>query len=277
MIEQEGPDKNSTIDGTIQASPQSQGDNPLLERLTPSQFNASVHFYEADLKLTPEDRNEIANDLKSVMLYSTILGYSSGIGVLLLPTIYSKVQKIPRPVISRPGMPPFTPRIYKPFLSFMMGLSALLVVNQQVAKYKFQQKINETSANYSKENQLQTWKAMDYHQSGMFYLYYMKTSQDPSFIIPDPRTVTKAKLHEVQYHPPKKTKKHGEDDYYPNDTLDHTTQSHWDKIRSQNGFTKPEVNDSSILDVDIDGLNDDDKKVLEKPRSAWDNVRKGLR
>lgn len=255
-------------------SPATQGDNPLLERLTPSQFNASVHFYEADLQLTPEDRNEIANGLKSVMLYSTIIGYTSGIAVLLLPTAYSKIQKIPPKVINRPGMPPFTPRIYKPFLSFMLGLSTLLFVNQKTAKYQFQQKINETSANASKENQLRTWKAMDYHQSGMFYLYYMKTSQDPSFIIPDPRTVTKAKLHEVQYHPPQHVKKHGDDEYYPNDIVAQS-QSHWDKIRSQNGFTKPSAQEPSILDVDLDGLNDE--KVEEKPKSAWDSIRKGLK
>lgn len=242
--------------------------NPLLDRLTPAQFNASVHFYEADQKLTAEDRRELASGLKSVMLQSTFVSYASAVGALVMPTIYAHVQNIrPVPVVGA-GVKLVRPRVYKPFLSFMLGLGTLLIVNQQTAKYKFNQMGRTLEDVSTKSNQLNVWKTMDHHQSAMFYLYYYKTAQDPSFIIPDPRTVTNQKLHEVQYHPRNTQQQNAS-----------PQKSHWDDIRADNGFvpqTPPQPEQiSDILDPESDQDSQRQQNGVPPPlnQSAWDAIR----
>lgn len=50
-------DGNPQDNGTVSV-PTNQNDNPLLQKLTPLQFDASIRFYEADKKLNPEDREK---------------------------------------------------------------------------------------------------------------------------------------------------------------------------------------------------------------------------
>ncbi|ODV76742.1 DUF1689-domain-containing protein, partial [Suhomyces tanzawaensis NRRL Y-17324] len=253
------------------SSPSSQtpsNENPLLEKLSPAQFDASVKFYEADQRLQPSDREQIANDLFSTLTTSTLFGLGSSVIALLAPTLYAKSRNIqPIPAANAAKLSPLRPRLHKPFLSFMLGLTSLMVVNQQTAKYKFTRQIAALEDGPN-QRQADLWKAMDYHQAGMFYVYFRKTAQDPSFLIPDPRTVTKQTLHEIRFHPPKNAP----------EPKGPAGESHWDQVRRANGFeTEPQtsrpVNDQQ---ESSDVLLGDELEALEAsdaPKSAWDAIR----
>lgn len=271
-------DGNSQDGGSVSV-PIKQDDNPLLRKLTPQQFDASIKFYEADKNLNQEDRGELASDLQSAMYKTAFIGYGSAMGNFFLPTIAHRFQQP-----SMPSLPTnkIKPLIHKPFLSFLIGLTAMLITNQQVAKYQFSKKINSLEAEPSKKNQLETWKAMDYHQASLFFLYYRKTAENTSFIVKDPRSYTEKTLHEVHYNPPSKdhhftkTLGIGQGDYSDNNTI-----SHWDQIRIANGFTpsqtsNPPVNEqesSQGLPTDQDTNANDDDPIQNKHTTAWDAIR----
>lgn len=219
--------------------PTSQSSNPLLHKLTPKQFEASVKFYEADQKLKTEDREAVAEDLQSIMLKTAFIGYGSAMGNFFIPTIVNRFQNPKR--VGVPNTSRFS--IHRPFLSFLIGLTALMVTNQQVAKYQFSKEIDSLQGDSSKKHQMEVWKAMDYHQASLFFLYYRKTAENPSFIIKDPRTYTEKTQHEVHYNPPSAkslsfTSALGFGQG-PSDS-DRGPLSHWDEIRIANGFVPDE-------------------------------------
>lgn len=275
-------DDNSQSNGTVKV-PTNQHDNPLLNKLTPQQFDASIRFYEADKKLNPEDRGEVANDLQSIMYKTAFIGYGSAMGNFFVPTIINRFQHP-----SVPSTPTkIRPFVHKPFLSFLIGLTALLITNQQVAKYQFSKKIESLESESSKKNQLEAWKSMDYHQASLFFLYYRKTAENPRFVVKDPRTFTEQSLHEVRYDPPSKdrhfTKALGigrEDDSEKHE------MSHWDQIRTANGFapsqtssSSPENNQELPSDLSTDqvGINANYEEEQAKPVTAWDAIRQQSR
>ena len=263
-------------------------DNPLLQKLGADQFRASVRFYEADQKLTETDREQIAEDLKSILLKTNFVGYGSSIVGFLLPTAYYRFKGIKIQPIAAPGMKPYTPLVQRPFLSFLMGLTTLLVANQQAAKYQFQQKLNSYRDTYTESNQADAWKAMDYHQSGLFYLYYLRTAKDPSFIIKDPRTYSKEQQHQVRVVPPRENRSHfleslglghrKSEDHASNEPH---VLSQWDKIRVANGFEIAPVESTPEKEVDSDISGDSDvsdvvqDETRNAPVSSWERIRKG--
>ncbi|KAK6458724.1 uncharacterized protein RJT20DRAFT_123782 [Scheffersomyces xylosifermentans] len=272
-------------------------DNPLLQKLGADQFRASVRFYEADQKLTPEDRKTISDDLQSILLRTNFYGYGSSILGFAMPTLYYKLKGVKPPQVVAPGFRPYTPLVQKPFLSFMVGLTALLITNQQVCKYQFQQKLNSFQDRYTESNQVDVWKAMDFHQAGLFYLYYLRTSTDPSFIIKDPRTFTRQQQHEVHVIPPSQRSSHfsdalglGHKKHSDNGQIQGEGLSHWDRIRIANGFDiseapkedaapsikAPEASDSFVED-DINELDKNVESNSNAPKSAWDSIRKGTK
>lgn len=243
--------------------------NPLLEKLTPTQFQHTVQFYEADQQLTPEDRIAISDDLMHRVRVATFGGVGTSTLMVLAPTMYARIKGIPpfdsaTPLIRRP-------RMYKPFWSFMLSLGTMLLVNQQLCKYEFTKQIRDLEdKGASKEKQLAAWKAMDYHQAGLFFLYFKKTAEDPTYKLKDPRKVTMESLHEVRYHPSKDS--HG--------PPDHTK---WEKIRKENGFVDPLQNNTSDDDNKTNDQNeftkgfDDNQENDEpsKPKSVWESIRSG--
>lgn len=211
--------------------------NPLQKKLSPAQFNASVKFYEADHQLEPSDRSEIAHDLQNVVTLTSTAGYGAGMTGFFGPTIYSKYVKGIKLPVGR--------FLYKPFLSFMVGLSTMLVAHQAVGRVQFNSQISALEAQAStKSKQLQVWKAMDYHQAGLFYLYFRQSSTDPSFILKDPRTM---KEHEVSVHPSLKHLEEGD-----------FVGSLWNKLREENGVEPTE-------EVENTGGS--------TGKSAWDKLR----
>lgn len=194
--------------------------NPLLQKLTPQQFEASVHFYEADRNLNHEDRVDLANDLGKVATQMVVTRMSLGTLAFASPTIYYKYYvKTKLPLL-----------VHKPFLSVFLGLSTMIGVNELLGNYEFEQKRRQVQSRSIR--QYDVWKAMDYHQTSFFYLYYIKSSQDESYILKDPRKFTEKSLHEVHYKP-----KHQQ--INSNSSTDNASEhktTHWDQIRAANGF-----------------------------------------
>lgn len=199
--------------------------NPLLKKLTPKQFDASVKFYEADQQLLQLDRKVIAEDLQNIVFSTAFFGYGTAVSTFLIPTAYYNLKKGNSATVSRTAP---VPRgfIKKPFLSFLIGVTTMMITNQQICKYKFSSKIQEAEQNSSTQSAV--WKAMDYHQASLFYLYYRKTAENSDFIVQDPRTVNEQTLHKVHYNPPK--------EQHFSTTLNNEELSHWDQIRLANGF-----------------------------------------
>lgn len=100
--------------------------NYLKSRLSPQQFQASIDFYEADSKLSPEDRLKLKQELQSVLVSNNLIGYSAGMIGLITPTIYYKLIKKQTP--SKLSF------IQKPFLSFFLGLANMIVVSTIVQR-----------------------------------------------------------------------------------------------------------------------------------------------
>lgn len=209
--------------------------NPLQKKLSPAQFNASVKFYEADHQLEPADREQLASDLKDVVTWTSLAGYGAGMAGFFGPTLYRRVgQRLPVP---------YGRLVHKPFWSFFLGLSTMLVAHQLVGRLQFNSHISQLEQDSSRLRQLSVWRAMDFHQAGLFYLYYRQLAADPSFILKDPRQYTE---HDVVFHPPAKPLE--DDEVGPL----------WDRVRREHGFEEA---------ADLKPLE------LSAPRSAWDKLR----
>lgn len=285
------------IDSSTSASnPQS---NPLLNRLSPQQFEASVHFYEADQKLNSTDRNEVANDLEKVVMKTSFAGLSGGVIGFFIPTMINRAfsaKKAPLATI-KPGrgIPPMTKFVYKPFLSFVFGLTQLIIVNTEYTKYQFSSKIKSYEQEYQSPSQLKQaniWKAMNPFQASMFYIYFRRTAEDSSFIIKDPRTFTNDSKHEVNYRPPHQSNHPGflgNNDNASNNDSSNTSKSQWQQIRAANGFIPKPQPESKSINQQVDDNDQFDQieptKMVDdssssngntegrKPSSAWDAIR----
>lgn len=271
--------EGSSNDNVSVPVPTNQVNNPLLHKLTPKQFEASVKFYEADQKLKTEDRESVAGDLQSIMFKTAFIGYGSAIGNFFIPTIVNRYQN-PK----KTGIPTkVRPTVHKPFLSFIIGLTAMLITNQQVAKYQFSKKIGSLEGDSSKKNQMEVWRAMDYHQASLFFLYFRKTAENPSFIIKDPRGYTEKTQHEVHYNPPSAKSLHFTSALgigSGNNDSENDSTSHWDQIRVANGFV-PDENSEKPGPDHLDGSagsnkfyvdNNNESEHKKKP-TAWDSIR----
>lgn len=164
-------------------------DNPF-NKLSKDQFDASVKFYEADSILTHENRVSLQSHLKSSLLKIGLIGYSVATLGFSGPSIYKRFYL---------GGP--TKLIHRPFLSFLTGVSSLILGNELAGRYYYQKKSQELQSQTVEYN---AWNAMERHQLSLFYLYYLKTSQDESYKVKDPRTFKSSDLHEVHYNPPVK-------------------------------------------------------------------------
>lgn len=265
-------------------------DNPLRQKMTSKQFDASVKFYEADHQLTKDDRLDLSKDLQDVVFKSSLIGYLSGIGNFFLPTIADRFQSKKVGNVVKQGRFQF-PRIQKPFFSFFLGLATMMFMHQLVSKYQFSKQIERLEADSSKSRQAEVWKAMDYHLASLFYLYYRKTAQNPTFTIKDPRSFTQHNAHEVHYDPPSKNTHFtkalgiGDESMSQNSNL-----SHWDRIRLANGFypteSKPESESpefqSNESEPFLSSTQEGSSASVDAPsqapntkKTAWDRIREG--
>lgn len=249
--------------------------NPLKQRLSKDQFDASVKFYEADHALTPEDRVEIASDLQRLLFNTSIVGYTSGMLGFLAPTAYNKF-------VRHRSMPAnaIRPWIYKPMLSFFLGLVTLTIVHPPVTKVYFNKIKGQLQDSPGKLRQLNAWNSFDYHQAGLFYVYYRGSAKDPSLILEDPRSYRGETLPPVRYRPT-----HDEQIRQKQGQL-----TQWDQLRVNNGFEPAPEKDNDLFatddifkpqedeNKDSFGYIDTDKYNYQQSqqnqsKSKWDDIR----
>lgn len=274
---------SSNNEGTVTVPVSS--DNPLLHRLSPSQFQASVKFYEADHNLTLDDRREIANDLQVMVPKIGIASNISAISGFFGLTIYDRLKnRNPTQLLKVEPNPLMARRFVKqPFVSFCIGLICMVIGGEVTARYQFNSKMDQLQSIPDKQRQLEVWKTLDHHQASLFFMYYKKSSEDPSYILKDPRTFTERELHEVHYSKPMPKSKNGvfgrEDDRMVIDP-DSKNLTHWEQIRRANGFAPPAPSPTSgnqgtstdILDSGV-GSNETPTDDTPSPKSAWERVR----
>lgn len=251
------------------------------KQVTRAQLQPFVKFYEADHNLTTEDRKVMATELNWISNSSQIWGMLDASLAFFAPTFYrrfmnSKTSKVAENVRNMP----VRRFIHRPFLSTMIGTATFFVsviyhnknlldytvtlLDKEIASNEFNQDQRE-----AKKRQLGVWKTMVPTQMTFYYLYYWKTSNDPSLVLKDPRTMME-NPHEVHYIPPPQ-QNHGQ--HHENEA------PQWAKIRAANGFlsSEDEKKDESEDEGLLDGMLEDPKEEVdsEPKRSAWDRVRRG--
>ncbi|KAI5970821.1 hypothetical protein CANMA_000109 [Candida margitis] len=260
----------------------------LKSRLSPQQLQASIDFYEADSKLTPEDRLKLKQELQSVLVSNNLIGYSAGMVGLITPTVYYKLIKKQTP--SKLSF------IQKPFLSFFLGLANMMVVSSIVQRKSFNDKISSGDLNGA---QLDAWKHMEWHNVGAFYYYYLKSSKDPKYKLKDPRAVSvdpktrrivEPSPDKVSFDPQVYKEKEFHNDHREGTNFvngvglnEHHNLSHWDKIRLANGFDvtddeEPKQTQFSTFGGNVNSsgnLSAPDSQDPPKQLSAWDRIRGG--
>lgn len=266
-------------------------DNPLLKRLSSAQFQASVQFYEADRQLTLDDRVQLAEDMRIITPKIGGASFLLGLAGFFSWTVYRRFGGAagagagagaagPRSTFPRPFGPRF---IHRPFRSFMTALVCMVIGNQVAGRYQFNKQMTKLESDPYKQRQLNVWKHIDRRQLPLFSLYYIKSSQDPSYILQDPRTYTEKQMHQVHYRQPYQGKgvfRKDDDRKVDEDGK----MTHWEQIRVSNGFgPKPEDNrvqsSESQSESPSEGQSgessESDSPAGTSGSSAWDRVRRG--
>lgn len=243
------------------------------------QLQPFVKFYEADHKLTTEDRKTMAADLNWISTSSQIWGMLDASLAFFAPTFYRRYMNLK----SSKGAESFRTMpvrrfIHRPFLSTMIGTATFFVSviyhNKNLLDYTRSMLDKEIAGTEltpdqkeAKKRQLSVWNTMIPTQMTFYYVYYWKTSSDPSLVLKDPRTMAE-NPHEVHFIPP----------------AEHSGESQreapqWAKIRAANGFQDvDDRKETPELSEELgDGALEPVAEAEEgKPaRSAWDRVRRG--
>ncbi|RCK65057.1 hypothetical protein Cantr_00998 [Candida viswanathii] len=187
--------------------------NELKQRIGDDKFQQAVQFYEADRRLTPEDRAQLRDDIKKVLVVSNSYGYAAGLVAFLMPTVYfrffNKAKLNPKAFIQRP------------LLSVGLGVANLYFMYNVYANNLY----NEMLDSGLPENQLEIWRNMERYRLGIYMFYYTRSAQDPAVTLPDPRTFT-SDMAQVRFDPER---------YKQAEGPDHVLTT-WDKIRLSNGL-----------------------------------------
>lgn len=200
-------------------------DNILRDRLGPEKFAKALEFYDADQELTQEDRVQIRDDLKEVLVGDNLASYGSGLIGFLMPTLYMR--------FFRKGLVNGKSFFQKPVLSGAIGLANMMVTHRVYSQKLFNEKMNLGLP----QRQLNVWKAMEQRLLGVYMFYYAKTAQDPKFKLEDPREYTEENRLKVRFDPEKYREGHPQE------------LSTWDRIRLSNGYDITEEKKTAWDDI----------------------------
>lgn len=249
--------------------------------------NPLVRFYEAEKKLTPEDRTELGESIRKISFYSNYGAYGSATIAYFLPTIlYNYKNPGAAPAVNINGKevkPMFVFR--RPFLSVFVAFGTLLVTKLLVSTIMVSKEEKRSENSRQKEvwgqlNKLPTMGLAVYGE------YLLKSATDALIRMKDPREVAKDLRdhpNAVRYIPTldnSKTK--------PGDPEDPSAGEAWQHIREENGFPKKgakttgnqeeAVQDSKISDFfSSDGLEEEpnsSESQNNSPTSSWERIRK---
>lgn len=222
------------------------------KQLPKAKLEPFFKFYDADHKLTPQERQLMASDLDSIRSTLILWGFFDGSLAFFAPTFYRNFLELKKSG-QLPGVKPIRRFVHRPMLSTAIGSVAYFVsiyfhAQRSISFYtlRLQSQVLAGENTESNQRRLDVWKTFTPSQVTFYYLYYRKLSQDLGFVLPDPRNT---KPHDVYYRPPEHEKHH-------------ETKPHWDEIRRQNGFEGRDHDDTASGSV---GGN----------ASAWDKIRRG--
>lgn len=253
-------------------------------KVSRAQLEPLVEFYKADHELTAQDRKIMASDLEKVRNTSVMWGMLDASLAFFVPTMYQRYVSS-KTAIQGDALRKIPVRrfIHRPMLSMVIGtavyFTSILYTANKLINSQVDKLTTAVSASESEEESerlkrlLSVWKSMLPSQVTFYYLYYWKSSQDPSFILKDPVKMAQ-NPHEVHYIPPAHHKRLIGGFVSEPELEKHLP--HWEQIRKENGFIEseqrediPEMEDSTISETP---LPDDS---ANKPKSAWERIRKG--
>lgn len=262
-------------------------------KVSRSQLEPLVEFYKADHELTAQDRNRMAADLEKVRNTSVMWGMLDASLAFFGPTMYRRyvTSKATKEAESLRKIP-VRRFIHRPMLSVVIGTAVYFTsilynankqINSQVDKLTTAVSASESEAeSESLKRMLNVWKSMLPSQVTFYYLYYWKSSQDPSFILKDPVKMTQ-NPHEVHFIPPSQHKRLFGG--FVSDLELDKHLPHWEQIRKENGFVPNEQTqnvpgaENSVSDAENGVMSEVESPVSEapstRPGSAWERIRKG--
>lgn len=253
-------------------------------KVSRAQLEPLVKFYQADHELTHQDRQIMASDLEKVRNTSVMWGMLDASLAFFVPTMYrryvnSKVTKQAESLVKIP----VRRFIHRPMLSVVIGTAVYFTsilynankqINSQVDKLTTSVSAGESEAESSSlKRMLNVWQTMLPSQVTFYYLYYWKSSQDPSFILKDPVKMTQ-NPHEVHFIPPAQHKR--QFGGFSSEPELEKTLPHWEQIRKENGFVETQQNEE-LPEEEIGNITETPlpEDTTDKPKSAWERLRKG--
>lgn len=281
--------------------PNVSSDKPLVimgRTIPANQVGPLLNFYEADHRLTHEDRLVLASDLLSARKEQFLSGFVFSSAALFAPSLYkSHRAKLAAKASGSPGLTLTRPTLHKPFLSVSVAVGVYFLTMYLSGRVTMDLKIQQLTrdrTNYqlsedereSKERLLEVWKTFRPERLPLFAFYYQDTSAKPEHIMKDPRELAAQLSVGGSYSPGQPVVNSG----------DHTPSA-WAQIRKENGFTEStnqyqsrygsagpntvesfgdnESNDTFYLDESDPASKKSDTSKSDRPMSAWDRVRKG--
>lgn len=284
----------------------------LGQKIKRDDFNHLMGFYEADHKLSPEERQVMSKDLTNSGLSTMLWALLDSSIFVTMPLVYRRFKE------KKLGAPLPPPARLPTFLKLMFFLAAGLGVYFWSSNYhaktdqqfrianleadcssgKFSEKETE-----SKQRLLDVWRSLDPSKLSLFTVYYFKTAADPSLALKSPKEMVSLDPHAVLYVPPPKGNEGPLQGVFGAVKEHERLAPHWEKIREANGFVapKPETSDSSESSNSVESTDSlvinssvnpesfqvsEDPKVTDAPllevekelstkTSAWERLRKG--
>lgn len=251
--------------------------------LDPFRDQAKVlKFWEADHLLKPQERKQIAQDLDAFGRASASWALASSMIVLFVPTIQDRLirYRAGKPTNLPNNVPIKAPLFKSPFKSIFLSIITFeVMMNINLYTY-FQVKRKDMALLAASETppdkftRMKTvWDLIPMTHAPFWARYYDLTSKNASFIMRDPRTLTKDDLHKPHYIPEAAQRR---PIGFGNSTKQEQTDdnSEWKHLRDIN-FPKSEVPESTLQEQ-LDEADDVFPIAEEsKPKSRWDEIREG--
>lgn len=274
--------ENSPKDGSIMV---------MGRRIPAADVKHLMQFYNADQKLTTDDRKILAEDVGYARFSTLMWTLVDSSMALFAPTALQRVRE------KRAGFKPpeglKRPLLHRPLFSAVVATGvSLLSYYYHANTYKeyriaiLSDESKSTGVNQdvraSKQRMLDVWRALDPTRYTLFAFYFYETAHNPDFIIKNPMALAEKEPHEVHFLPPPSSKL-GFPGTSDREKVPEANGAHWEKLREANGFarlssTTPTSDDPVENDDDnVFGLNDTEEKSSEgeKKVSAWERLRKG--
>ncbi|KAG7664967.1 uncharacterized protein J8A68_001495 [[Candida] subhashii] len=133
-----------------------------------------IDFYEADIKLTKNDRMELHHEINKILTNAGVVSLGVGIVGFTLPKFYTQY-------ISHKPM-----GVFQPLVSMIIGSAALLGSHNYVCKSEYERRIDNLKMLQNKRI-TEVWKHMDPDRFEFYAHYYLTSAQNPKLILRDPR------------------------------------------------------------------------------------------